>query len=65
MNNQEVSWFLLNYIAPTAPRCNSAEFAIDKFNAATASQLDVFAPTFIEVVKCHRADEEKEQAKNT
>lgn len=49
MNNQEVSWFLLNYIAPTAPRCNSAEFAIDKFNAATASQLDVFAPSFIEI----------------
>lgn len=43
-----LKWYVLNFIAPSAARRESAVAVVDRFNAGS-SRVELFAPTFVEV----------------
>ena len=43
-------WYVLNYIAPQRPRREGVESVVDKFATANSVHLEVFAPTFVEMI---------------
>ncbi len=51
MSDNAPAWYVLNYIAPGVTRNNTLKNIVGKFNASFATQLEVFAPTFIEMVQ--------------
>ncbi len=51
MSDSEHFWYVLNYIAPVVSRNNSLNKYVDRFNASFGTSVEVFAPTFIEMVR--------------
>ena len=49
MDDNNRFWFVLNYISPSFNRRERVERVIEKFNTSVKSDLDVFAPTFVEM----------------
>lgn len=56
MDNNACSWFVLNYIAPSACRRDKVECVIEKFNISAKCNLEIFAPTFVEMSKSSEKD---------
>ena len=42
-------WYVLNYIPSSGTRAAAVERTVEKFNVANNSNIEVFAPTFVEM----------------
>lgn len=62
MVSEDKKWFILNHFeALPAPRRQTAQTCIDRFNSAGDSQLELFAPTFVKAVNINGRQIKREQ----
>lgn len=62
MVSEDKKWFILNHFeALPAPRRQTAQTCIDRFNSAGGSQLELFAPTFVKAVNINGRQIKREQ----
>lgn len=61
MQPSDINWYILNYINPSASGRTSAEAIVERFNASTGAGLEIFAPTFVEMVNNNGAVKRKEK----
>ena len=59
---EDKKWFILNHFeALPAPRRQTAQTCIDRFNSAGGCQLELFAPTFVKAVNINGRQIKREQ----
>lgn len=62
MVSEDKKWFILNHFeALPAPRRQTAQTCIDRFNSAGGCQLELFAPTFVKAVNINGRQIKREQ----
>lgn len=62
MVSEDKKWFILNHFeALPAPRRQTAQTCIDRFNSARGCQLELFAPTFVKAVNINGRQIKREQ----
>lgn len=62
MVSEDKKWFILNHFeALPAPRRQTAQTSIDRFNSAEGCQLELFAPTFVKAVNINGRQIKREQ----
>lgn len=62
MVSEDKKWFILNHFETLpAPRRQTAQTCIDRFNSAGGCQLELFAPTFVKAVNINGRQIKREQ----
>lgn len=62
MVSEDKKWFILNHFeALPAPRRQTVQTSIDRFNSAEGCQLELFAPTFVKAVNINGRQIKREQ----
>lgn len=62
MVSEDKKWFILNHFeALPAPRRQTAQTCIERFNSAGGCQLELFAPTFVKAVNINGRQIKREQ----
>lgn len=45
------AWYVLNHIPASSLKTDSAKQAVERFNVVAGSDVELFAPTFVEMVE--------------
>lgn len=61
MEESNINWYILNYINPSSSGHTSPEAIVERFNASTGARLEVFAPTFVEMIHTNGEVKRKEK----